>query len=73
MLFVPEQMFVLFGSYLNRCGACWASLDCFGTMLGALGMHGKRQGAKVGATNRMVAVQVDQNPATNDVAERTSP
>ena len=58
---------------MNRCGAFWASLDCFGTMLGALGMHGKRQGAKVGSTNRMLAVQVDQNPAKNDVAERTSP
>ena len=32
-------------------------------MLGALGTHGKRQGAQVGATNRMLAVLVDQNHA----------
>ena len=32
-------------------------------MLGALGTHGKRQGVQVGATNRMLAVLVDQNHA----------
>ena len=32
-------------------------------MVGALGTHGKRQGVQVGATNRMLAVLVDQNHA----------
>ena len=47
----------------DRFGASWASWGRLWVMLGALGTHGKRQGVQVGATNRMLAVLVDQNHA----------
>jgi hypothetical protein len=47
----------------DRFGASWASWGRLWVMLGALGTHGKRQGVQVGATNRMLAVLVDQHPA----------
>ena len=69
---VSGPIFVIFGSHLGSFLGPLGHRRLL-VVLGALGTHGKRQGAQVGATNRMLAVQVDQNPAVNDVVGRTPP
>ena len=55
--FVPEQMFVLFGSYLNRL---LGVIGLFWDNVGRSWYAWKTPKANVGATDRMLAVQVDQ-------------